>query len=43
MELQDMFYITEENWYKLQAWAKLAYDKDKNERCRNIKTREYRN
>ena len=31
MELQDMFYITEENWYKLQAWAKLAYDKDKNE------------
>jgi len=31
MELEEIFYISEKNWYKLQAWAKLAYDKDKNE------------
>tara|TARA_R100001082_G_scaffold61493_3_gene34321 strand:- start:5921 stop:6841 length:921 start_codon:yes stop_codon:yes gene_type:complete len=31
MELKEMFYITEKDWYKLQAWAKLAYDEDKNE------------
>jgi proteasome lid subunit RPN8/RPN11 len=31
MELKEMFYISEDNWYKLQAWAKLAYDEDKNE------------
>ena len=31
MNLKDIFYISENNWYKLQAWAKLAYDEDKNE------------
>ena len=31
MELKDIFFIEEKDWYKLQAWAKLAYDKDKNE------------
>tara|TARA_R100000152_G_scaffold20490_1_gene14322 strand:+ start:95 stop:1021 length:927 start_codon:yes stop_codon:yes gene_type:complete len=31
MQLEEMFYITEKDWYKLQAWAKLAYDEDKNE------------
>ena len=31
MELKDIFYINEKDWYKLQAWAKLAYDEDKNE------------
>ena len=31
MELKEMFYITEKDWYKLQAWAKLAYDEDQNE------------
>ena len=31
MNIEQMFYIKENNWYKLQAWAKLAYDEDKNE------------
>ena len=31
MELENMFYIPEKDWYKLQAWATIAYDKDKNE------------
>ena len=31
MELKDIFYINEKDWYKLQAWATLAYDEDKNE------------
>ena len=31
MDLNDVFYISEINWYKLQAWAKLAHDEDKNE------------
>ena len=31
MNLEDIFYIPEKDWYKLQSWAKLAYDKDKNE------------
>ena len=31
MELKECFYISEKDWYKLQAWATLAYDKDKNE------------
>jgi proteasome lid subunit RPN8/RPN11 len=31
MKIEEMFYIPEEDWYKLQGWAKLAYDKDKNE------------
>ena len=31
MELKDIFFIEEKDWYTLQAWAKLAYDKDKNE------------
>ena len=31
MELENVFYILEKDWYKLQAWAKLAYDEDKNE------------
>ena len=31
MNLENMFYIPENDWYKLQAWAKLAHDEDKNE------------
>ena len=31
MKIEEMFYISEDDWYKLQAWAKLAYDEDKNE------------
>ena len=31
MQLEEMFYIPENDWYKLQAWAKIAYDEDKNE------------
>ena len=31
MELENMFYIPEKDWYKLQAWATLAYEEDKNE------------
>ena len=31
MQLEDMFYIPENDWYKLQAWAKLAHDEDQNE------------
>ena len=31
MELENVFYIQEKDWYKLQGWAKLAYDEDKNE------------
>ena len=31
MDLEDMFYISEKDWYKLQIWATIAYDKDKNE------------
>tara|TARA_R100000458_G_C8273749_1_gene248630 strand:+ start:1619 stop:2545 length:927 start_codon:yes stop_codon:yes gene_type:complete len=31
MDLKDCFYISEKDWYRLQAWAKLAYDEDKNE------------
>ena len=31
MELKDMFYILEDDWYKLQAWATIAYEEDKNE------------
>ena len=31
MELKDIFYINEKDWYKLQAWATLAHDEDKNE------------
>ncbi len=31
MELKDIFFIEEKDWYTLQAWAKLAYDEDKNE------------
>ena len=31
MELKDIFYVTEKDWYKLQAWATIAYDEDKNE------------
>ena len=31
MELKEMFYISEKDWYKLQAWAQIAYDEDKNE------------
>tara|TARA_Y100000401_G_scaffold6551_1_gene4483 strand:- start:1406 stop:2329 length:924 start_codon:yes stop_codon:yes gene_type:complete len=31
MELEEIFYINEKDWYKLQGWAKLAYDEDKNE------------
>lgn len=31
MKLEEMFYITEKDWYRLQAWATLAYEEDKNE------------
>tara|TARA_R100001594_G_scaffold3754_7_gene13872 strand:+ start:11572 stop:12513 length:942 start_codon:yes stop_codon:yes gene_type:complete len=31
MELKDIFYINEKDWYKLQGWATLAYEEDKNE------------
>ena len=31
MELEDVFYIPENDWYKLQAWAKLAHNEDQNE------------
>ena len=31
MELNEVFYTTEKDWYKLQAWATLAYEEDKNE------------
>ena len=26
-----MFYMTQEDWDKIHAWAQLAYDEDKNE------------
>lgn len=31
MKIEEVFYISEEDWYKLQGWAKLSYDEDKNE------------
>jgi proteasome lid subunit RPN8/RPN11 len=31
MELENIFYIDEKDWYKLQSWATLAYEEDKNE------------
>jgi proteasome lid subunit RPN8/RPN11 len=31
MKIENMFYIKEKDWYKLQAWAQLSYDEDKNE------------
>jgi len=31
MNIENMFYIKEIDWYKLQAWAKLAHDEDKHE------------
>ena len=31
MDIENMFYIKEKDWYKLQAWAQLSYDEDKNE------------
>ncbi len=31
MELKDIFFIVEKDWYKLQAWATIAHEKDKNE------------
>ena len=31
MELKDIFYIDKKDWYKLQAWASLDYEEDKNE------------
>ena len=31
MKIENMFYIKEKDWYKLQAWAKLAHKEDKNE------------
>ena len=31
MELENMFYILEKEWYTLQKWAKMAHDEDKNE------------
>jgi proteasome lid subunit RPN8/RPN11 len=31
MDLKDIFYISEKDWYKLQGWATLAYEEDKNE------------
>tara|TARA_Y100001973_G_C5117368_1_gene290896 strand:+ start:8 stop:934 length:927 start_codon:yes stop_codon:yes gene_type:complete len=31
MDLKDIFYISEKDWYKLQGWATIAYEEDKNE------------
>ena len=31
MELKDIFFISENDWYKLQAWATIAHEEDKNE------------
>ena len=31
MKIEDMFYIQEKDWHKLQAWAGLAYEEDKDE------------
>ena len=31
MEIENMFFISEDNWNLLQAWAQLSYDEDKNE------------
>ena len=31
MDIKDIFYIKENNWYKLQAWATIAHEEDKNE------------
>ena len=31
MELQDIFYVSEKDWYKLQGWATIAHETDKNE------------
>ena len=31
MELKECFYISEKDWYRLQAWATIAYEEDKNE------------
>jgi len=31
MDLQDIFYVSEKDWYKLQGWATIAYEEDKNE------------
>lgn len=31
MELKELFYISEKDWYKLQGWATIAHDEDKNE------------
>ena len=32
MKIEDVFYINEKDWYKLQAWATLAHKEDENER-----------
>ena len=31
MEIEKLFFIEEKDWYEIISWAKLAYDKDKNE------------
>ena len=31
MDLKDVFYISEKDWYKLQGWATIAHEEDKNE------------
>ena len=31
MKIEDVFYINEKDWYKLQAWATLAHKEDENE------------
>ena len=31
MDLKQMFYIQETDWYEIISWAKLSYDEDKNE------------
>ena len=31
MNIEDIFYISEKDWYTLQAWATIAYEEDKNE------------
>jgi len=31
MNIEDIFHISEKDWYNLQAWATIAYEEDKNE------------
>tara|TARA_R110000824_G_scaffold100674_2_gene239301 strand:+ start:1144 stop:2067 length:924 start_codon:yes stop_codon:yes gene_type:complete len=31
MKIEEMFFTSEDDWYRLQAWATIAYTEDKNE------------